>query len=104
MSLVVILKYLIFFKIQNNVILTSYVPHKAGVKLRNVGDTGKHSTEVFLFLKLNRKQSESNFYIYKKNKCYCLALFVVILGSEYITGVYGKKHYNREHIVFKNCT
>lgn len=97
MSSVVILKYLIFFKIQNNVILTSYVPHKAGVILRNAGDTGKHSTEVFLFLKLNRKQSESNFYICKKTKCYCLALFAVNLGSEYITGVYRKKNYNRTY-------
>lgn len=75
MSLVVILKYLIFFKIQNNVILTSYVPHKAGVILRNAGDTGKHSTEVFLFLKLNRKQNEPNFYIYKKNKMLLLGSF-----------------------------
>lgn len=78
-------------------ILTSYVPHKAGVILRNAGDTGKHSTEVFLFLKLSRKQSESNFYIYKNTRCYRLALFAVSLGSESITGVYRKKSYNRTY-------
>lgn len=50
MSLVVLLKYLIFFKIQNNVILTSYVPHKAGViSLRNAGDTGKQHWGIFYF-------------------------------------------------------
>lgn len=49
-------------------ILTSYVPHKAGVILRNAGDTEKHSTEVFfLFLKLNKEtKSGSNFTFTKK--------------------------------------